>query len=225
MTLLAACLVYAADITPLARVISILEIDTDDPGNYAMLITQYNAAAKAKLGVDNFVRVYETQMDGRKTGRVRSVVSATSVAEMTKNTLAIESDPGILQTLRHLDALRKTGSRTLYQGLRFDGSDKGGSLYTTLAVVTDEAEYLKALDQLRTILDANGLKDAKINVYRIIAGRTDFTHRITISTPSPDRLAAFLDLSATNQQLREWLASAAKFRTVVSNTTAREITK
>ncbi|MBI4623407.1 MAG: hypothetical protein HY736_09360 [Verrucomicrobia bacterium] len=83
----------------------------------------------------------------------------------------------------------------------------------------------KALDQLRVIFDASGLKDAKINAYRVLAGRTDHTHRIAISAPSPERLAAFLDLMANNQQLAEWVANSAKYRTVVANSTAREITK
>jgi hypothetical protein len=224
-TLLAACLLHAADSKPIARVISIIEIETEDPSGYAKLMTEYNQAAKAKLGIDNFVRIYETQMDGRKSGRVRAVASAASVTELTKNAKLLESDLAILQNREHLRVIRKTGGRTLYQAIRFEGTDKNASLFNTLANVTDEPGYLKALDQLRGIFDANGLKDAKINAYRILAGRTDHTHRINISTPSPERLAAFMDLMANNQQLAEWLAASAKYRTVVSNTTSREITQ
>lgn len=224
-TLLAVCLLHAADSKPIARVISLLEIETDDPSGYARLMTEYNQAAKAKLGIDNYVRIYESVVDGRKSGRVRAVVSAASVTELTKNNQLLESDLAILQNREHLRLIRKTGSRTLYQAIRFEGTDKNGSLYNTLANVTDEPGYLKALDQLRSIFDANGMKDAKINAYRILAGRTDHTHRINISTPSPERLAAFKDLMANNQQLADWLANSAKYRTVVSNTTSREITK
>jgi hypothetical protein len=92
-------------------------------------------------------------------------------------------------------------------------------------MVTDEAGYLQAIQQLRGIFDALGLKDAKISVYRVLAGRTDHSHRITISTPSAERLAAFLDLAATNPQLTTWVANSAKFRSVVANMTSREITK
>ena len=70
-----------------------------------------------------------------------------------------------------------------------------------------------------------GLQDAKIGVYRAIAGRYDHSHRITISLPSPERLAAFLDLAASNSQLLDWLKSTASLRTVVANSTSREITK
>jgi len=113
----------------------------------------------------------------------------------------------------------------LYQAVRFDGTNKNGYVYTTLAAVTDEAGYLKSLDGLRAVLDRGGFKDTKINVYRALAGRTTHTHRVAISVPSAERLAALLDFLASDAPTAEWLASAAKFRTVVSNSTAREITK
>jgi hypothetical protein len=123
-------------------------------------------------------------------------------------------------------AIRKIGTRVLYQAIYSDGpSPSGAHNYNTLAMVTDEAGYLEAIKRLRAVFDSIGLKDVKITVYRTLAGFTDHSHRITINTPSAERLAAFLDLVGSNSQLREWLASSAKFRTVVANTTSREITK
>lgn len=227
LTLLAACLVQAADLNmkPIARVMSVGEIETDDPTGYATWIAKTNEIAKAKLGVDNYIRVFQSVFDGHGTNRVRVVTSAASVAELTKNALALENDPVAMQNREHLRVIRKQGARVLYQAVRFDGAVMNASVYTTLAVVTDEAGYLKAIDQLRAIYDSLGLKDAKINVYRVMAGRTDHTHRISISLPSPERLAVFIDLAGTNQQVMSWLADSAKYRTVVSNMTAREITK
>lgn len=224
-TLLAACLVHAADPKPIARVISIVDVETDDPSGYATWISQYNQVAKAKFGVDQYVRVYESIMDGERSGRVRSVAAASSVAELMKNTRVLEADPAIIETRQHMSHIRKFGARVLYQALRWDGAIKNAWNYNTLANVTDEAGYLKAIDQLRAIFDSVGLKDVKIAVYRVIAGRSDHTHRITIVTPSSERLGAFLDLAATNAQLNEWIANSAKFRTVVANSTSREITK
>ena len=43
--------------------------------------------------------------------------------------------------------------------------------------------------------------------------------------PNPERFAALLDFFATDSQMAEWVASAAKYRTVVSNSTIHEITK
>ena len=227
VTLFVACVLQAADPKPANRVVAILDIETDDPSGYATWIKEYNAIAKAKLNIDNYLRVFESRFDSRPTSaRVRVVTSAVSVAELTKNTEALENDPAIRQNVAHMDNIRKLGARVLYQGIYTDGpSYKGAHNYNTLAMVTDEAGYLQAITRLRGIFDAVGLKDARIIVYRTLAGRTDHSHRITISTPSSERLAAFLDLIASNPQLNEWLASSAKLRTVVANTTAREITK
>ena len=79
-------------------------------------------------------------------------------------------------------------------------------------------------DELRALFDAHDLADAKINAYRVLAGRTNASHLVSINTPSPERLAALLD-SMTEPWLAAWLANTAKFRTVVSNGTYREITK
>lgn len=225
VTLLAACLVHAADSKPIARVISIVDIETDDPSGYATWIAKTNEIAKAKLGIDNYIRVYQSVFDGRAGGRVRAVTAAASVAELMKNAAVIENEPAAQQNREHLRAIRKQGGRVLYQAVRFDGAVKNASVFTVLVNLTDEPAYLKALDQLRSIYDSLGVKDAKINVYRAMAGRTDHTHRISISLPSPERLAAFIDLAGTNPQVNEWIANSAKLRTIVSNMTAREITK
>lgn len=226
VALFAACCVHAADSKPIARVMAVLDVETDDAAGYAKWLKEYNEIAKAKTGNPQFLRVFQTVYDGRTTGHVRVAVSNTSVAELTKQMSAIENDPGILQNREHLRAIRRMGARVLYQAVRFEGpSPKGAHNYVTLAVVSDEAGYLKALDGLRALFDANGLKDVQISAYRIIAGRTDHTHRITLSAASAERLAAFLDAAATNPKLNEWIAQSAKLRTVVSNTTSREITK
>ena len=225
VTLLAACFAQAADTKPIARVISVVEIETEDPSGYATWLAKTNEVAKAKLGVDNYLRIYQSGFDGHSTNRVRAVTAASSVAELMKNAMVIENDPDARQNRDHLRVIRKQGARVLYQAVRFDGTVKNASLYTTLANVTDEAGYLKALDQLRTLFDNLGMKDAKINAYRVLAGRTNHTHRISIAVPTQERLALFLDLAATNPQLTAWIADSAKYRSVVENSTGREITK
>lgn len=225
VTLMAACLLQAADSKVPARVISILEVETEDPSGYATWIAEYNKIAKARLGVDTYLRVFQSQLDGTKSARVRVSTAGKSAAEVMKHSEALQSDPAIRELVDHLRPIRQLGGRTLYQAVRFDGTDKGAWIFSTLAVVNDEAGYLQSLDQLRTILDGAGLRDAKINVYRIIAGRTNHSHRINIVLPSSERLAAFLDFVGTNAKGAEWVASAAKFRTVVANGTSREITK
>ena len=225
MTLLAACLLQAADSKPVARVISIQDITTDDASGYAAWVSKANEVVKAKLGIDTYQHVYVSSSDGERTGSVRTVTAAESVAALTKNAAALEDDPAIREIRDRLRGIRKFGARVLYQGVRFDGTHKNAYVYTTTAMVSDEAGYLKALDGLRALFDSHGFQDAKINAYRVLAGRTNFSHRVTLSLPSNERLAALLDFVATDGSMAEWLAGAAKFRTVVTSSTAHDITK
>jgi hypothetical protein len=225
LTLLAVGLVHAADTKAVNRVIAIQDIETDDPSGYATWVATTNAVAKAKLGLDTYIHVYVSTFDGEKVNSVRAVTVADSVAALTKSGAALQNDPDLAETRNHLRAMRKLGARVLYQGIRFDGTYKNGTVYTTIANVSDEAAYLKALDGLRALYDAHGLQDVKINAYRVLAGRTNHTHRVTLAVASADRLAALLDFVASNPQMAEWLASAAKYRAVVANGASNEITK
>lgn len=224
VALLAAGLVHAAD-TKVNRVISIQDVETADPAAYAALVAQSNAFAKAKLGIDPLVRIYVSTYDGEKTNSVRAVIAAESVAALTKNYAAMVADPDMKATRDAMNATRKLGARVLYQGLRFDGTYKNGSIYTTTANVSDEAGYLKSLDGLHAIFDAHGLSDIKINAYRVLAGRTNHTHRVTLVAESADRIATLLDFVASDPSMAAWFADAAKLRTVVANGTSSEITK
>jgi hypothetical protein len=174
VTLLAVCLAHAADSKPIARVMTILDVETDDPTGYATWLKEYNEIAKGKTGVDHLLRVFQTVFDGRRTGNVRVAVSAASVTELTKVMAAVEADPAIARNVEHLRAIRRMGARALYQAVRFEGaSPRGAHNYVTFANVTDEPGYLAALDELRGIFDGAGLKDVKIAAYRTIAGRHD----------------------------------------------------
>jgi len=225
VTLLAACLVHAADTKPVARVISVQDVETDDPTGYNTWIGKMNEAAKAKLGIDNFYHVFVISFDGERTASVLTVVSAESVTSLMKISAELENDPVIEENRAHLRTIRKLGARVLYQAVRFDGLPKNSWVYSTLAMVNDEAGYLKALDGLRGVLDNGGFKDVKINAYRVLAGLSNHTHRIAINSPNPERFAALLDFLASDSKMTEWRESAAKYRTVVSNSTAHEITK
>lgn len=225
VALLAVSLVHAAETKTVARVISITEIETADATAYANLIAAVNVEAKAKLGVDNYTRVYVSNFDGEKTGAVRAVNAAESVASLTKSSAMLMADPELQKTRDQMSSSRKLGARVLYLGIRFDGIYQNSSVYTTTANISDEAGYLKALDGLRAIFDAHGFQDAKINAYRVIAGRSNHTHRISVVLETNDRLAAFLDFTSTSPEMMAWFAGTAKLRTVVANGTARDITK
>lgn len=223
LALLTTGLLFAAE--PIKRVIVVTDVETDDATGYASWIAKSNEAAKTKYGAETYLRVYQSGFDGVKSGAVRVVAVGDSISTLTKITAGLEGDPAMNEVRDHFRAIRKIHGRTAYQCVRFDGSHPKNSVYTTLATLTDEAAYLTALNQLRSIFDAAGFKDAKINVYRVIAGRTNHSHRISIGLPSADRLAALLDFTATDPKANEWIASQAKIRTVVANMTAQEITK
>jgi len=189
------------------------------------LIAAVNAQSKVKLGIEQFTRVYVTGYDGDRTGAVRAVIAAESVTALNKGFNALMTDPDLQKTREELRGSRQLGASVLYQGIRFDGTYKNSSVYTTDANVMDEAGYLVALDGLRTLFDAHGFADAKINAYRVMAGRTTHSHRVAIAFENEERLAAFLDFIGSSADMRAWLASASKLRTVVSNGTARDITK
>ena len=221
VTLLVACLAQAA--APSMPVISVQQVTTDDPSGYATKLVKTNEVAKAKLGIENYIRTYVGQT-GEHTGVTFSVTNADSVTTLTKNAAALEGDPVLTELREQLRAIRKLGPRTLYRAVHFEGGSKGASIYNTYAVVSDEAGYMKALDGLRALFDAHDLKDVKINAYRVLAGRTTFTHLVSLNTPSAERLAALLD-SMGESWISGWLADVAKYRTVVSNATYRENTK
>ena len=225
VTLFAACLVHAAATAPAPGlpVLSVQQVATDDSTGYATWCAKTNEIAKAKLGIEGYLHIY-TGQTGDHSQATFAVSLADSFATLTKNGAALQNDPDLIEVRNHLRAIRTLGQRTLYKAVRFDGGNKGASIYNTFANVSDEAGYLKALDGLRAAFDAHGLKDAKINAYRVVAGRTTFSHLISINVPSDEALAMMLD-QLSEPWMGEWLAGAAKYRTVVSNGTYKEITK
>lgn len=221
----AAVSLLAADPKPVPPVINVQEVETDDATTYAMWVARSNEVAKAKLGVDRYIRVYVAQTAGEESGAVFAVSGADSFATMQKNMAAMSDAPELNENRTSMPRIRTLGAARSMKAVRYDGSHPGAFLYNTQAVVNDEAGYLKALDGLRALFDANGLKDARINCYRVVAGRDDFTHLISINLPSAESRAVLLDAAASAPWLAEWIAGSAKYRTVVRNGTYREITR
>lgn len=214
-----------ADATPINRVIASLEIETEDPTGYAHWIAEGNKAAKEKLGVDRYQQVLQAVYDGEKTAtRLWVVRSAESFAQLTKYSAALADDPLRQRNLDHMRLIRSTHGMVLYQGLRYEKGVPNGHALITRMVVTDEAAYVTGAQELRAIYDKAGFKDVTMSIYRVVAGRTTFTHLTSLTAPSAERLAEFLDAIQRNPEARDWLNRAAKFRTVVSNVTHKNIT-
>lgn len=215
----------AGDASPINRVLAVLEVESEDPSGYAHWIGEGNKVAKEKLGIDKYQQVlqgvYEAEKGTRKLWVVRS---AESVAQLTKNSAALADDFRRQKLYEHFNPIRKTHGMVLYQGLRYERSVPNGHALVTRMNVTDEAAYVAAATELRAAYDQAGFKDITFSIYRVIAGRTDFTHVTSLTAPSADRLAEFLDAAQRDAGVRDWLAKAGKFRSVVSNATHRNIT-
>lgn len=210
---------------PALPVIAIQQVDAADSTTYAMWVARNNELVKAKLGIDKFVRVYIGVAAGDESGTLLAVRRADSFATLSNNWQAVMADPAFAENRASMDAIRELGSQTLLKALRFDGTNPDAWLLNTQVIVSDEAGYMKALEGLRALYDRNGLQDAKINAYRVAAGRGKYSHLISINTPSAERLAAVLDTVSTAPWMAEWLADTAQYRTIVRNGTYREITR
>jgi hypothetical protein len=76
---------------------------------------------------------------------------------------------------------------------------------------------------LRTLFDDHKFADVRINVFRVISGRSNYTHLISFNVSSEIRLAALLDAIASEEWAGEWFANSSSFHSVVDNGTFHEI--
>ncbi|HEY5550523.1 MAG TPA: hypothetical protein VIK52_01440 [Opitutaceae bacterium] len=210
---------------PQMPVIVIQQVDAEDTDVYAMLLARNNETIKEKLGFENFFRVYLGVTAGEDTGAVFVVTAADSFATLSKNSTVVFADLELAARGDQLDAVRTLGPQTSWKAVRFQGAHVGASIYNAWVSVTDEPGYLAALDELRALLDARGLKDVHLNFYRAVAGRTNATHFVSFNAPSSEQLAAFLDVMATDEAIRLWIVASGKHRTLVRTGTYLEITK
>ena len=206
-------------------VLVVQEVQAKDSDAYVAMIAKINALAKARVGVDHYRHVWEGDFAGSSSHDLFVVSSFASAAEVYQTADKLKNYPEMDVLLAQLKDQRHLGPSTLYKGIRNDGVYEGGAVYNTGIVCTDEAAYLKALDGLKAILDANGFKDAKVNCYRAVAGREKTTHLVVISLPTGLRIGELFDALYDKGILNEWNVEAAKIRTVDSNGTYREITK
>lgn len=204
-------------------VIGIQEIETDAPESYAMLVAQNNKTMKDKFGLDNYIKVFIGESAGPDSGKVFAVSASESFSKMAANFNAFEQELSLVKARVDLNRVRKLGANVAYKAVRFDGRNDTSFVYNNKVLVTDEAGYLTALEGLKALLDAHDFKDAKINCYRVVSGRTDFSHLVSINLPSRERRAAMMDAISSEPWALEWIAAAAKYRTVVSNGTYRQL--
>jgi hypothetical protein len=216
----------AAPAAPAANpVLVVQEVQTKNTDAYVAMIAKINALVKARIGVDTYRHVWEGDFAGSSSHALFVVSAFASAAELYQDQAKLKNYPEMDVLLAQLQDQRHLGASVLYKGIRNEGVYDGGVVYNTGVTCGNEPAYLKALDGLKAIIDASGFKDAKLNLYRAIAGREKETHLVVIAFPTPVRLGEFLDAIHDKGLLVQWNADAAQIRTVVANGTYHEITK
>ncbi len=226
MGFLAAAAMQPAATAPTKGMPSIIisEIETNSPEDYANWVAQGNKAIYDKIHVENYTKVFVGQAAGDDSGKVYAVQTGESFAKLQDNATQFENDAGLQKIQAQMALVRKMGNRTALKAVRFEGRNATSFNFNTKAVLSDEAAYLKALDGLRSLYDAHGLKDVKINCYRVVSGRSDYTHLVSLNCPTGEVRAAMMD-AMSEPWGQEWIANQAKLRTVVRNGMFKEITK
>jgi hypothetical protein len=200
-------------------------VETKDQDAYVAMIAKANTLIKARTGIERLRHVWVGDFAGENSHRVYVVSQYPSAADIYKFEAKMKDYPEVDTLMEQFKQVRHLGPSYLLKAVRIDGMYEGGAVLNTDIACTNEAEYLKVLDDLRAIFDANGFKDAKINLWRETAGRTTATHLVVISLPSQARVAELLDAISDLGLLKDWYVSAARFRTSLSNGTYHEITK
>ncbi len=200
-------------------------VATDDTAAYTAALAKINTVIKARAGVEKLRHTWEGDYAGDSSHGIFVVSSFASAAAAQQLADKLKGDPELDGLVKDLKGIRKLGPSWLYKGIRNDGLYEGGGVFNTSIVCTDEDAYVKALAGLKAIFDANGFKDAKINLWRIVSGRKDSTHLVIISLASQERVAELLDTITDKALLKDWNVAAAKIRTTVQNGTYHEITK
>lgn len=200
-------------------------VSTEDSDGYVAAITKINAVVKAKTGIERLRHVWVGDFAGDNAHGIFVVSEFASAAATAQVADKLKDDADLKPLLAQLKGMRHLGPSFLYKAIRHEGGYEGGAVFNTSLVCTDEDAYVKALDELKAIFDANGFKDAKVNLWRLVAGRSTTTHLVVIALPSAARVGELLDSITDQALLKEWNVGAAKIRTTVHNGTYHEITK
>jgi len=200
-------------------------VQTDDSDAYVAAITKINAIIKARTGIEKLRQVWTGDIAGENSHGIFVVSEFPSAAAIYTTTDKLKDDPEMKALLAQLKGTRHLGPSFVYKAVRYEGHYDGGAVFNTGIKCTDEAAYAKQLDDLKAILVANGFKEAKVNLWRVVSGRTEATHLVVIALPTLARVGELWDSLNDKDLLADWFVGAAKVRTTVNNGSYNEITK
>jgi len=224
--LLSALFLTAVGVMPASPALVVQVVQTDEPEAYVAALAKINARIKTVTGLDTLNRTWTGDFAGGDSHAIAFVSQFESAAAVTTVGDKLRADPEFMKMVSELKAIRKLGPSWLYKAARYEGDYPGGASFNTTVAVKDEAAYLKLLDDLKTLFDANGFKDAKLNLWRVVSGRSgEATHVVVIAFPSQARVGEWLDAIWDKALLKDWNVAAANVRTTLNNGSYHEITR
>lgn len=188
-------LVGAAAVCPgeFLPAIAIEETRPADPKSYVALVGQVNDAMRTRHRVPLFLRSYEATSHTGGTPATFVLSPAGSFEALLANGRTFATDPELADLREQLSQAGRSGPSIYLKAVRFDGTSSPGWLFNTRVKTNDEPTLLARIAALATLLTAPEHPAPRINVFRVVAGRTDFTHLVSVNTASSEELAMRLD--------------------------------
>lgn len=206
-------------------VIELQVVETNNTDAYVALMAKASALSKARAGVTILRRVWMADVAGENSHKLLVVTEFPSLAAEYQIQKEAKDYPETALLSEQLMEIRHLGPSYLCRAVRTDGLYPGGASFVISINCSNEEAYAQALNGAKLIFDANGFKDVRLNLWRIVAGGTAATHVLVFSLSSQVRLGEFIDNIWDNVLLKDWFVEAAKIRTVVQTGIYHEISK
>ena len=224
--LLSALFLTTVGLMHASPVLTVQIVQTDEPDAYVAALAKINARIKALTDIETLNRTWTGDFAGGESHAIAFVSQFESAAAVSTIGDKLRADPEFMRLVGGLNGMRKLGPAWLYKAARYEGNYPGGAAFNSAVAVKDEAAYLKLLDELKALFDANGFKDAKLNLWRIVSGRNgQATHLVEVAFPSQVRVGEMLDAIWDKDLMKDWNVAAANVRTPLTSGSYHEITK
>lgn len=175
-------------------VIIIEEVEITDSHDHAQLIGQINEAMNDKYGVSPFLRLYQNTSVSGKAIDTFTLSPSLTFEGLDKNQQLFKSDPDFAEYRQKLDNLSRASKKSYLKSIQFDGTHTPGWLFNHLILTSHETELLDHLNGLKVLVSNHGMPEPKINIFRVIAGETAFSHLVSINAASAEDIAKIMDV-------------------------------
>lgn len=178
--------------------LSVEPLKISDAAAYGTLVEEINAAMKTEYGVPLFLRAYEsTSMTGRG-DRAFSLSPSVSFEALLENHARFEDNEKFSELRGRLDILSDSSGRVFLKAVRFDGTNSPGWLLNYLVRADDEEALLLGIASELQGLGLEEKGSPMLNVFRVVAGQSQFTHLVSLNFASSIALGAGMDAIAAS---------------------------